>query len=72
MLRRTRCQINGRHDQLESLQRLQERHEVRLLLGGQADLEARVVELHCLLERRGRAVVEIRRARGQRRAGPGP
>src|SRR5262245_38891434 len=48
-----------------SLQRLQERDEVRLLSVGQSKLEAAVVELHHLLECGSRPVVEIGRAGGQ-------
>src|SRR5215475_1891960 len=44
------------------LQRVQEIDEVRLLLDGEADGEALVVEVHHVRQGLGRTVVEVRRA----------
>ena len=49
----------------EGLKRLHERNEIGLLLRAQADVEAAVVELHHLRQRRRKPVVEVRRTRGQ-------
>jgi len=46
------------------LQRLEERDQIRFLLRRQADVEALLVELDRLLQRRRGAVVEVRRAGG--------
>src|SRR5262245_45567893 len=43
-------------------QRLQERDEIRLLLVGETQLEARIVEVDDIAQGRGGAVVEIGRA----------
>src|SRR5262245_57324055 len=46
-------------------QRVEEVHQILLLLIGKADAEALVVEVHRVHQRRRRAVVEIGRARRQ-------
>ena len=47
------------------LRAFQKSYQVRLLLIGEADSEALIVEIHHVVERRGRAVVKVRRARRQ-------
>ena len=48
-----------------SLERLQKRDEIGLLLRAQADLEAVVIELDHVGQRRRESVVEVRRARSK-------
>jgi hypothetical protein len=44
------------------LERLQERNHIRLLLISKANAEALILEVHGIVKRRGRSVMEIRRA----------